>query len=160
LADHPFVFVHGRTSFSFTEEQRQAIRDSLEHGGFVFADSICASSEFTKSFREEMNRILEKPLRPIPAEHPIWTDRFGYKLDRVSFQVKDPKAPGGMGPLQSGPPQLEMGEYNGKVAVVFSPLDLSCALENTQKSQCTGYTNEFARKIGVNVILFYLLGDQ
>ena len=160
LADHPFVFVHGRTGFSFSDEQRQAIRDSLEHGGFIFADSICASNEFTRSFRDEMNRILEKPLRPISAEHPIWTERFGYKLDRVNFQVKDPKVAGGIGRPQSGPPRLEMGEYNGRVAVVFSPFDLSCALENIQRSQCTGYTRESARKIGVNVVLYYLLGDQ
>ena len=160
LADHPFVFVHGRTGFSFTQEQRQAIRDSLEHGGFIFADSICASSEFTKSFRNEMNQILGKPLRPIPAEHPIWTDRFGYKLDSVDFQVKDPKFSGGIGPPQTGPPQLEMGQYNGRVAVVFSQYDLSCALENIQRSQCTGYTRESAIKIGVNVVLYYLLADQ
>ena len=160
LADHPFVFIHGRTGFSFSQEQRQAIRDSLEHGGFIFADSICASSEFTKSFRDEMNRILEKPLRPIPVEHPILTERIGYKLDRVRFQVKDPQVAGGIGPIQSGPPRLEMGEYNGRVAVVFSPYDLSCALENIQTSQCTGYTRESATKIGVNVVLYYLLGDQ
>ena len=160
LADHPFVFIHGRTGFSFTDEQRQAIRDSLEHGGFIFADSICASDEFTKSFRDEMNRILEKPLRPIPADHAMLTDRIGYKLDRVQFQIRDPKVAGGIGPLQWGPPRLEMGEYNGRIAVVFSPLDLSCALENIQKSQCTGYTREFAKKIGVNVVLYYLLGDE
>ena len=67
---------------------------------------------------------------------------------------------GGIGPIQSGPPRLEMGEYNGRVAVVFSPYDLSCALENIQTSQCTGYTRESATKIGVNVVLYYLLGDQ
>lgn len=159
LADHPFIFIHGRSGFAFTDEQRQAIRDSLEHGGFIFADSICASTEFTKSFREEMKRILEKPLTPIQADHPIWSDRYGRRLDNLDFQIKDRGAKGGFRE-QTGPPQLEMGEYNGRLAVVFSPMDLSCALENIKKSQCTGYTHESARKIGVNVILYYLLSDQ
>lgn len=158
LADHPFIFVHGRTRFSFTDQQRQEIRDSLEHGGFIFADSICASEEFTKSFRNEMKRILEKPLRPIPSDHPIWNGTFGYKLDEVEYQTKAPKAAGKFS-VRSGPPQLEMGEYNGRMAVVFSPLDISCALENIHKSQCNGYTHESAKLIGVNVVLYYLLSD-
>ena len=159
LADHPFIFVHGRTGFSFTDAQRKEIRDSLEHGGFIFADSICASEEFTKSFRSEMKRILEKPLRPIPPDHPIWNGKYGYKLERVKYQTKDAKSAGKFN-LKSGPPQLEMGEYNGRMAVVFSPLDISCALENIHESQCNGYTHESAKLIGMNVVLYYLLNDE
>jgi len=159
LADHPFVFVHGRQAFTFSEEQREAIRDSLQSGGFIFADSICASESFTESFRSEMKEILGEPLRPIDPGHEIWTNpRYGYTIDRVTLRIKDPKVAGGFRE-EVRRPELEGAEIGGRLAVIFSPNDLSCALENVQKSQCTGYTHDDAKKIGFNVILYYLLSD-
>jgi len=40
--------------------------------------------------------------------------------------------------------------------VLFSPLDLSCALENHASPDCNGYTSEDAARIGINVILYSL----
>jgi hypothetical protein len=159
LANYPFIFMHGRNKFSFTKEQRQALRDHLEYGGFIFADSICASPAFTDSFREEMQTILGNPLTPIDPRHDIWTNqRFGYRIDRLTLRTKDPSAPGGFREEQR-PPEFEGAEINGRLAVVFSPRDLSCALENTKHSQCTGYTREDAIKVGTNVLLYSLLSD-
>ncbi len=159
LADHPFVFVHGRSAFAFTDEQREVIRDSLKSGGFIFADSICASQDFTESFRSEMKEILGEPLRPIDPGHEIWTSpRFGYTIDQVTLRIRDPKVAGGFRE-EVRRPELEGAEIGGRLAVIFSPNDLSCALENVRNSQCTGYTNDDAKKIGFNVILYYLLSD-
>lgn len=159
LANHPFIFLHGRNKFSFTKEQRQAIRDHLDYGGFIFADSICASQAFTESFRREMQTILGTPLSPIDPGHEIWSNqRFGYLIDRVTLRTKDPTAQGGFREEQK-PPHLEGAMIKGRLAVVFSPVDLSCALENTKHSQCTGYTREDAIKIGTNVVLYSLLSD-
>lgn len=157
LADHPFIFVHGRYGFSFTKEQRESIRNSLDNGGMIFADSICASQDFTDSFRKEMAEILERPLQPIDPGHEIWQD-FGYVIDKVTLRTRDPKAAGGFREERRAP-ELEGAVINGRLAVVFSPNDLSCALENIQKSQCTGYIHEDALKIGYNVLMYYLLSD-
>ncbi len=159
LANHPFIFMHGRNKFSFTEDERKAIADHLKYGGFIFADSICASREFTESFRQEMQSILGSPLTPIAPSHEIWTnERFGYKIDRVTLRTKDASATGGFREEQRAP-ELEGAEVNGRLAVIFSPRDLSCALENTRQSQCTGYLKEDAVKIGTNVLLYSLLSD-
>ncbi|MGN6135468.1 MAG: DUF4159 domain-containing protein [Aureliella sp.] len=42
------------------------------------------------------------------------------------------------------------------MAVVFSPLDMSCALESRHSLQCRGYLREDAARIGINIILFAL----
>ena len=47
-------------------------------------------------------------------------------------------------------------EINGRLAVVFSPYDLSCALENHESLECKGYIKADAARLGVNVILFAL----
>lgn len=160
LARHPFIFMHGRNKFSFTQEQREAIRDHLNYGGFIFADSICASPAFTESFRLEMQAILGTPLTPIDPQHEIWSkDRFGYRIDRLTLRTKDPTATGGFREEQK-PPEFLGAEVDGRLAVVFSPHDLSCALENTKHSQCTGYVREDAIKIGTNVLLYSLLSES
>jgi hypothetical protein len=158
LADHPFIFMHGRSGFSFTPEERTALRQHLEYGGFIFADSICASEEFTKAFRREMAAILgNKPMISIPPNHEIWTDpRYGFKIDSVTLRTRKPD--GTFSETQTKP-NFEGAEIDGRLAVVFSPNDLSCALENTGKSQCSGYTREDSLKISTNVILYSLLSD-
>ena len=52
------------------------------------------------------------------------------------------------------PPELEGIEIDGRLVVVFSPLDLSCALENQGSVECKGYMRADAAKIGINAILY------
>jgi hypothetical protein len=159
LGDHPFVFLHGRRQFSFTAEQREALKNYLELGGFIFADSICSSEQFTRSFRDELRAILGESLQPIAPDHEIWTDdRFGYVINQVTLRTRDQNAAGGFRESNRRP-ELEGFQLNGRLAVVFSPNDLSCALENTAVSQCDGYTHDDAIRIGTNVILYSLLSD-
>lgn len=159
LADHPFVFMHGRRSFSFTPDERAAIRTYLDAGGFIFADAVCASPEFGRSFRGEMEKILGAPLAPIAKDHEIWMNKtYGYQLDRVTLRIKDARAPKGFRESIQAP-EMEGAEIDGRLAVVFSRYDLSCAMENTSVSECTGYTRESATQIGTNVILYNLLSD-
>lgn len=156
LGDYPFVFMHGRKSFSFTPEEREALRVYLQVGGFIFADSICSSPEFTESFRNEMQEIMGVPLQPIPASHPIWNDTdVVFKIETVTLRKK--RGETGKFDEIKGPPELEGASYDGRLAVVFSPHDLSCAMENAVVSQCEGYRREDAERIGVNVLLYRLM---
>ena len=58
-----------------------------------------------------------------------------------------------------GSPELEGHEIDGRLVVVFSKNDLSCAMESSTVSQCEGYKREDAEKIGVNVLLYRLRVD-
>ena len=160
LADYPFLFIHGRNEFKLTEEERKALAEHLEFGGFIFADSICASKTFTDSFRKEMNAVLQMSgtkLEPIPPDHKIWSEQFdAYAIHKVKLRIK---TPGGVFQEETRRPELEGANINGRLAVVFSPIDLSCALENSAKSQCTGYTHGDAIKICTNVIMYSLRGE-
>ncbi|MFT5304046.1 MAG: hypothetical protein ACI814_004869, partial [Mariniblastus sp.] len=159
LADYPFVFMHGRNKFTFSNKEREAIMKHLEYGGLIFADSICASQAFTDSFRSEMNIILRKMgtrLNSIPSDSPLWTDQYGYVIKQVTMRTK---TKGGSFQDIATSPQLEGAQLDGRWAVIFSPIDLSCALENSAKSQCTGYSHDDALRISTNVIMYSLLGD-
>ena len=156
LADHPFVFMHGRSGFTFSEEERKALRQYLESGGFIFADSICASDEFANSFRDEIKKITGSELAAIAKNHAIWTDaRFGRRMDQVTLRIRDAAADGGFRESLQ-PPKMEGIEFEGRLAVVFSPYDISCALENTTVSNCTGYTREDALRLAARILLYSL----
>lgn len=160
LAKYPIVYIHGRGKLTFTEPQREILRSYLENG-FIFCDAICADQQFVDSFRQEMRLILGEPLSRLPAgnagKHPIFGKSYsGFDIGLVS--VIDPSRSGDaiVSAKRTQPPLLEAGKVRGRIAVVFSPLDLSCALESKHSLQCHGYVREDAARIGINVLLYAL----
>ena len=160
LYEFPIVFMHGRRSFRFSKTQRKALRTYLERGGVLFADSICASEKFSKSLREEVRALLpEYRLRRVAPDHPIFTRAFrGYDLSQVTIRNPANHVPGTplKSRLQSGTPVLEGVEINGRLAVIFSPIDISCGLENRTSLECKGYSKRDAARMGVNILLYAL----
>ncbi|HPZ83693.1 MAG TPA: DUF4159 domain-containing protein, partial [Thermogutta sp.] len=53
-------------------------------------------------------------------------------------------------------PELEGIRLEDRWVVIFSPYDLSCALERQQAIGCRGYSPEDAARIGINVLLYSL----
>ena len=154
------LFAHGRRRFSLNDKQRQSIRAYIENGGFLFADSICTSADFSDSFRREMKAIFpDLKLEPVPADHAIWTDpKFGRELKSVVVQHPDSRTEGGMRREQTTP-QLEGISLDSRLVVLFSPFDLSCAMENSTASHCEGYVREDAATIAAKVILYRIRSD-
>lgn len=160
LYDYPIVFMHGRRAFRFSAAERQALAEYLRRGGFLFADSICANPQFTESFRAELRAMFpDAKLVRVPANHPLLSGEFrGHDVATVT--LRDPQARGADDPLTARQvrtaPLLEALEIDGRWAVIFSPYDISCALENHASLECKGYVTADAAKIAVNVLLFAL----
>ena len=160
IFDYHLVFMHGRTSFRLTEREREQLREYIGRGGMLFANSICASKAFTKSFRSEMATILsEHPLEPIPLSDPIFSKTYG-GFDLATVTRRDPQARSRnesiRDQLRSVPPELEGIRIDDRYAVVFSRYDLSCALQKQNSLECQGYVREDAARIGLNVVLYSL----
>ncbi|QDU54529.1 DUF4159 domain-containing protein [Aeoliella mucimassa] len=160
LFRYHMVFMHGRHDFRFTPAERNNLRKFLENGGTILADSICASDAFSKAFRREMSLVMpDDSLERIEATDDLLsTAHGGYDLKRV--EVRDPQPAEQDTPLaarvRQREPELEGLKINDRWGVIFSPLDLSCALEKHEAIECRGYTREDAARIGVNVILYTL----
>jgi hypothetical protein len=160
LFDYHMVFMHGRNAFRLTAVERKQLKTFVERGGVVFADSICASKNFSESFHKEMSAIFpETPLTPIPASDPIFSTAFG-GFDLSTVSRRDPQGRSGKQPLKSlirkVPPELDGIKIGTHYGVVFSAYDLSCALEKQDSVECQGYTREDAARIGLNVLLYSL----
>ena len=160
LFDYHLVFMHGRTAFRLTDGERRQLKQYLERGGMLLADSICASRAFSESFRREMAAIFpDRKLERIPVGDPLLSTAYGgFDLRQVSRRDPETAAPGK--PLEAAihkvPPDLEGIKFGDRWGVVFSPYDLSCALEKQNSLECRGYTREDAARIGLNVVLYSL----
>jgi hypothetical protein len=157
------AFMHGRHDFRFTPAERDNLRSYLKDGGMLFADSICASKEFSTAFRRELQLVLpDNKLERIPADHPIFTPASG-GFDIREVHRREPAAVQAGQPIRSRvqrvAPELEAITLDGRLAVIFSPYDISCALEQHEALQCRGYTREDAAKIGLNVLMYSLAPD-
>ena len=160
LFDYPIVFLHGRRDFQLSAAEKQALATFVERGGVIFADAICASPQFAEAFRREMQDAFGRRLERIPTTHAMFGSEFqGFNLDTVS--LRDPQARAGENePLETRikriTPLLEGIQIDDRYGVIFSPYDLSCALEKHASLDCKGYIKQDAARIGLNVILYAL----
>ncbi len=160
LIEYPILFMHGRRDFRWNAAQRKAVADYIQNGGFLFADAICANEQFASAFRREMAAIFPgKKIERIPVNHALFSDEYGgFDLARVT--LNDPQSHQEGDKLESRrtrvAPLLEGLQVDRRLAIVFSPNDISCALESNASLQCKGYIKTDAAKIGANIILFAL----
>lgn len=151
LVNYPLIYIHGRASVSFGKEDIEVLRRHLEPGGgTLFADAACGSPAFDAAFRKFVAQLVpDHPLVPIPRDDDIYTKKVGYDLSDVQYS----KAAGGGREF----PQLEGVKINGHWAVIYSKLDLGCALERHQGLDCKGYTPESAVRIATNIVIYSTL---
>jgi hypothetical protein len=160
IFEYPLVFMHGRNTFHLTPAEREHLRMFVDRGGVILADSICGNQHFAASFREEMQAIFNgKKLEPIPTDHPMFTPRFG-GFDITRVRRRDPQHGGQDGRLEAQvrevAPSLEGIKIGEAYGVIFSPYDLSCALERHESLDCQGYVRDDAARIAINAILYAL----
>ena len=160
LADYPVLFMHGRGTFQFSEEQHQRLRAHLERGSFLFVNAICSVEPFTAAFHSEMEKVFPNAtLERIPLNDPIFSDDYGgFIIDSLDVQLLE-RTPGQQGTIAKiRPIQPELYGIrlpdNDRWSVVFSPYDVSCALEKASSLECRGYTQRSALQLATNVILY------
>ena len=146
LRVYPLAYMAGRTGFSFSEKDRQALRRYIEQGGTLFADATCGATAFDESFREMIAQVFPKhPLQRVPLDHPLFI-RVGYRLKKVEYtKAVQP-------PIET--PFLEAVKFNARLAVIYSKYDLGCALTRTSTFGCRGYKTDDAFRVASNIILY------
>lgn len=155
LRQYPIVYMHGRGRLELSVAQRAALKEYINNDGFVVASAICGDPEFADSFRGEMASILGNPLEQLDNKDKLLTDFYG-GFDVRQVRLIDPDRSGDtiLSTQRKIVPRLEVGKTDRLVRVIFSPLDISCALESRHSLQCKGYVREDAARLGINILLF------
>ena len=158
------LFMHGRSNFKLTDEERKQLHKYLERGGTVIADAICANRDFAESFRREMNEVFADQgakLEPIPATHQMFTNQNGgFDLSQVSRRVPQSRAAGA--PLEAKGAQIGAGigrpENRRSLRRHLLSLRPKLRLEKHDSLECEGYTRDDAERIGLNLVLYATFG--
>ncbi len=160
LEPYPICWLHGRRAFQFTDQEVAELRTYIEHGGSLLVDSICGDEGFATAVREQLTRVIPNGvMEPVSSKHPMLSAAYGgFDLSNVQLRIPDRGVNGTITiEKRSAVAQLEAIKIDSRIAVLFSPYDLSCALESQNSIQCPGYSTEDAAKIGINMLLFMLL---
>ncbi|QNN23232.1 DUF4159 domain-containing protein [Planctomycetales bacterium ZRK34] len=150
----PVIYRTGHHAFSFTPEQRERIRNYVLRGGMIIFDSCCGSKEFASSARNEIKQILpDYPMRPVPVDHPIFNCYYE-NVGTVRFTPWSLKQDAGLS--RTGPSGIMGVEVNCRMAIVFSPNDLSCGwdMHTHEKAGGTWIESDDALKIGANLMAY------
>ncbi|MDO4587180.1 MAG: DUF4159 domain-containing protein [Planctomycetia bacterium] len=159
LFDYPILFMHGRNTFSFSKEEQENLRHYLDRGGFLFANSICASSTFSTAFADEMQKIYPEEsfqMQNVPLDDPVFSNEFGgFSIKNLEIQKAVRRSGQKIrSELIESPPELKGIQKDGRWIVLFSPYDISCALEKSGAIECSGYSQKSAFQLAVNVLLY------
>lgn len=162
IFQYPIVYMHGRNKFSATEADRQQLRKYLERGGVLFADSCCGARPFDKSFREFVDSLYrDKKLERIPVEHELFSEKHGRDIRKLKRRMSE-GAEGGIASgfvVRDAEPFVEGLVLDGRLAIIYSKYDISCALERQAAGNCEGYLPDDAVKLATNIVLYALMED-
>jgi Domain of unknown function (DUF4159) len=162
IFQYPVLYMHGRNKFAMGADDRRQLREYLDRGGVLFADACCGSKPFDKSFREFVADLYpDKKLTRIPIEHDLFTEKIGRDIRRLKRRTTEGGeiAVGSTFTVKDAEPFVEGLEVDGRLAVIYSKYDISCALERQSAGNCEGYLPEDAVKLATNIILYSLLQD-
>jgi hypothetical protein len=142
LYEYPLVIMTGEGTFDLSEAERQSLRKYVERGGFLIASASCSSTDWDRSFRQEMARVFPNlSLRPIPMEHAMF--HTVYDIQTLGGHHGDVRP-------------LEGISIGGRLGVVYSQDGLNDT-QHTQGCCCCG-GNEITNAILINVnLLAYAL---
>jgi hypothetical protein len=139
--------------FKLADEARAAVKQFVEAGGLLVVDAAAGNSEFAKSAEAELAAMFGEPAaaqlkQPVAADHPLY-NVGGRPLGDVGYRTF---AKGTLtGELKL--PRLRGIELGGRLAIVYSPEDLSVGLVGHAVDGIVGYDPRTATAIMRNLLL-------
>ncbi|MBU0638605.1 MAG: DUF4159 domain-containing protein [Planctomycetes bacterium] len=146
--DYPLVYLTGTASFTLTETERGNLRAFLSRGGVLLAEACCGRPSFDDAFRREMGRVLPNAkLERLPQDHVIF--RFPHRVDQVTPRPALARRLNSAGRIA---PALFGVSVEGRLAVIYSPFDLSGGWSLAHGPYNEGVASEDAIALGVNIL--------
>lgn len=164
LLNYKFFYMHDRNGFAIPpKENLKDLKFTLENGGLLLADAACGSTQFDESFRELMKALWpDKKLERIDvqanqAKNELFSKEVnGVAIDTVKYRLRDEKSKKVDRDFTVGPPLLEGIRINGRWVVIYSKLDIGCALEKHHTPDCVGHDHDSAKLLARAVVLYAL----
>ncbi len=145
LFKYPFLFATGHGAISFSDEEKERLREYLSSGGFLFVnDSYGMEDHFKK---ELVSLFPERQLVELPFDNPIYHSFYDFPNGPPKIHEHDNK-----------PPRAFAVVLDGRVAVYFLvESDIGDGWENPQVHNDPENKRLEAFKMGLNILTYGLL---
>jgi hypothetical protein len=158
LRDYRFVYLHGQAAFKVKKEDIEPLRSSLKSGSLLLADAGCGSRAFDASFRRLISELFagdKLKLEPIPVKDDLYgARRNGTAIEQVRRRQLTEDGKKVNPPYRSLPPALEGVKYKGRWVVIYSKVDIGCALEKHSAPDCLGHDPASALRLARAALLY------
>ncbi len=153
LADTKIAFMTTTGGGALSDDQAKALREWVEAGGTLWLDAAGGSTEAVNAANALLAQAFAgHTVLPLAQDDAIITGKglglSAYDLRRVSYSRFAQRTMG-----QANAPRLQAITIDGRVAVIYSPEDITAALAGLEHWQVFGYSPESARKLVANGIL-------
>lgn len=145
LFAYPFLFATGHGLISFSEEEKERLREYLVAGGFLFVNDSYGMAE---SFKKEMATIFtERQVVELPFDHPLYHSYYDFPTGPPKIHEHDNQPPRGYAVI-----------VDGRVVVYFLvESDIADGWEDPQVHNDPQEKRVQALKMGVNLLTYALL---
>lgn len=145
LSNYPFLYLTGHDAFAFSEAQRKALRQHLDRGGILFAESCCGKAAFDRSVRAELAAVFpDVALKPVPAGDRLRTAPYAVGAGRF------------LPAAAAGERDLVGIERDGRWLVLYSPVAVLCPVDGHPCPECRAYVPEDGAHLAANIIMYAL----
>jgi hypothetical protein len=143
----PCLYISGHEAFTFTDDQRAAVRQYVLDGGTLLGDACCGRVEFTESFRAEVKKLFpQRAFDILERDHPIF--RAFRKYDTVHVRKSHQKE------YTEGPPELLGTNIGARAGILLSPWDISCGWDEHVHDHGERLHPGDAVRLGINLISY------
>lgn len=157
LSQFRVAHICGVDALKLSQPEIAGLRRFLTSGGTLLADCLDGSNEFRDSLEEAVANALKVEPRALSPKHPIITGdglADSRQLDSVSYRRSVRAA------ARGEPPPLMMFEAGGRVAVLYSPYDISTSLLGVPVWGLRGYESQSALRVMRNMLLYANLSSD
>lgn len=144
LHNYPFVIMTGEGAFTFSDDEKSALKAYLQRGGFLLASAGCSNDPWSKSFIAVIKEIFpNEKLQTLAMDHPVFHSIY-------DISALPSRKAGTTGHIDG----LTLG---GRLVALFSPLGLNDT-ENAGGGCCCCGGNELkdAHRINANILAYVL----
>lgn len=145
LFNYPFVYMTGHGNVVFSDQDAKNLRQYLTNGGFLHIDDNYGLDKF---IRPQMKKVFpELSFVELPANHPIYNQKFKFPAGLPKIHEHDNKRPQGFALI-----------YKGRVVCYYT---FECDLGNGWEDlgtypEDTQETRNKALKMGANLVQYAL----
>ena len=149
LFDMPLIYMTGHEDFHLKQSEVRNLRQYLDRGGLLVAESCCGRQGFHVAFKRELRKVIpEESLRRVPKGD------FMFSVPNRLREVEVTPALAAWSGSSTMAPKLSGIRRNGHYVVLYSPYGMAGGWEMSQCPYAMGYQNTDALRLGENILLY------